>query len=120
MRLSKGMPPRSLNQATRAPLKLRSRLPAKGAPGSLIEMGQRGSAPASTLNKSAASATFRAIGPVTPIVDQAFPTAAVGTRPGATRKPTTLQKEEGFRSEPPLSLPSAIGTIPQAKLTAAP
>src|ERR1700722_9852842 len=111
------MPPRSLNHATRAPLKLRSKLPAKRAPGSLMEIGQRGSGPASTLSSSATSATFRAIGPVTPIVDQAFPIAAVGTRPGATRKPTTLQKEEGFRNEPPLSLPSAIGTIPHAKLT---
>jgi hypothetical protein len=31
-----------------------------------------------------------------------------------------LQNAAGFRSEPPLSLPSAIGTMPQARLTAAP
>lgn len=43
-----------------------------------------------------------------------------GRRPGAVRIPTTLQNDAGLRSEPPLSLPSAIGTIPQARLTAAP
>ncbi len=31
-----------------------------------------------------------------------------------------LQKAAGFRSDPPVSLPSAIGTMPQASATAAP
>ena len=34
--------------------------------------------------------------------------------------PTMLQNEAGFRSEPPMSDPSAIETIPVAKATAAP
>src|SRR5437773_8317666 len=41
-------------------------------------------------------------------------------RPGEVRKPTTEQKLAGFRNEPPLSVPSAIGTIPHASATAAP
>src|SRR5579863_7701783 len=117
---SKGRPPRSLNHATRTPLKLRSGFPAKREPGSVIEIGQRGSGPAITLNSSAASPTVLAIGPATPNVAQAFPTAECGTRPGAVRKPITLQNAAGFLRDPPLSLPSAIGTIPQATLTAAP
>ena len=52
----------SLNQATRTPLKLRSRLPVKREPGSVIEMGQRGSGPAITLSSSATSGTLRAMG----------------------------------------------------------
>ena len=43
-----------------------------------------------------------------------------GTRPTAPRRPTTLQKLAGLRSEPPVSLPSAIGTMPHASATAAP
>ena len=42
------------------------------------------------------------------------------TRPGDVRKPTTLQNAAGLRSEPPVSLPSAMGTMPQASATAAP
>src|ERR1035438_2592507 len=103
---SKGKPPISLNQATRTPLKLRSRFPAKRDPGSVMEMGQRGSGPAITLSNSAASATVLASGPATPKVAQAFPTAECGTRPGAVRKPITLQNAAGFRNDPPLSLPS--------------
>src|SRR6202043_3386025 len=44
----------------------------------------------------------------------------LGTRPGEGRKPTTLQKLAGLRKDPPMSLPSARGTIPQASATAAP
>src|ERR1043166_7136303 len=117
---SNGMPPMFLNHATRTPLKRRSRFPAKRDPGSVIEMGHRGSGPAITLKNSATSETVRAIGPETPSVDHAFPCAARATRPGDTRKPTTPQNAAGFRREPPLSLPSAIGTIPHARLTAAP
>src|SRR5271165_4367560 len=109
-----------LNHATRTPLKLRSSFPANCAPGSLMEIGQRGSGPAMALSSNATSETVRAIGPCTEIVSQAFPWACCGTRPGAVRIPTTLQNAAGFRSDPPLSLPSAIGTIPQARLTAAP
>src|SRR5262245_13429057 len=43
-----------------------------------------------------------------------------GTRPGDVRKPTTEQKLAGLRSEPPVSLPSAIGSMPDARAAAAP
>ena len=41
-------------------------------------------------------------------------------RPGEGRIPTMLQKLAGFRSEPPMSEPSAMGIMPQASATAAP
>ena len=44
----------------------------------------------------------------------------VGTRPGEGRSPTTLQKLAGLRSEPPISVPSASGSMPQARATAPP
>ena len=84
----------------------------------LIASGLRGSGPAIALRKSATSATERAIGPDTESGDQ--DPDSLGTRPGDGRKPTTLQKAAGLRSEPPVSLPSAIGTMPQASATAAP
>src|SRR5439155_14681650 len=59
-----------------------------------------------------------AIGPDTDNGDQLDD--SLGTRPGDGRNPTTLQNAAGLRSEPPVSLPSAIGTIPQASATAAP
>src|SRR4029079_7486865 len=43
-----------------------------------------------------------------------------GTRPGLGRKPTTCQTAAGLRSDPPVSLPVAIGDMPQASATAAP
>ena len=43
-----------------------------------------------------------------------------GTRPTDGRRPTTPQNPGGLRSEPPMSLPSAIGSIPVASETAAP
>jgi hypothetical protein len=60
------------------------------------------------------------MGPTTLSVDHAFPLASNATRPGDVRNPTTLQNADGFLSDPPLSLPSAIGTMPQASATAAP
>src|SRR5262249_20300358 len=90
------------------------------SPGSAIAMGERASGPAITLSISATSLTVRAIGPGTWRVDHGVSTGQAGTRPGAPRKPTTLQKLAGLRSEPPVSLPSAIGTMPQASATAAP
>ena len=35
-----------------------------------------------------------------------------GTRPSDGRSPTTLQNDAGLRSDPPMSLPSASGTMP--------
>src|SRR5215813_473626 len=73
-----------------------------------------------TESNSAASRTARAIGPSTASVFQASVVGCDGTRPGEGRKPTTLQKLAGFLSDPPRSLPSARGSIPQASATAAP
>ena len=66
------------------------------------------------------SRTLRAIGPST---DSALDPSVIGYMergPARVLKPTTLQKLAGFRSDPPKSLPSARGTIPQASATAAP
>ena len=81
-------------------------------------MGDDGSGPAMAARSSATSETVRAIGPSSLSVAQE--PGAPGIRPGEQRKPTILQKFAGFRSEPPMSEPSAIGTIPQASATAAP
>src|SRR4051812_24011068 len=117
---SKGTPPRSLNQATRTPLKLRFSGRAKCSPGSLIESGARESGPAIVLNANARSATERPRHPEVLSVDHPNEARGLGTRPGEGRKPTTLQNAAGLRSEPPLSDPLATGTSPHASATAAP
>src|SRR5579862_3733065 len=119
-RESKGAPPSSLNQATRTPLKLRSSGRAKRAPGSLIDSGARESGPAIVLSTRARSATDRPRHPEVLSVDQPKAALGLGTRPIEGRKPTTLQNAAGLRREPPVSEPSATGTSPQAKATAAP
>src|SRR5258708_40196492 len=119
-RASKGTPPRSLNQATRTLLKLRSSGRAKRSPGSLIESGVRESGPAIVLSTKARSATERPRHPEVLKVNHANAAFGFGTRPIEGRKPTTLQKAAGLRREPPVSLPVATGTSPQAKATAAP
>src|SRR4029077_7779802 len=81
---------------------------------------QRASGPAITLSSSAASPTVRTIGPETLSVDQALVIPGSGTRPGASRMPTTPQKAAGLRSDPPMSVPSASGVMWQARLTAEP
>src|SRR5205807_6123678 len=93
---------------------------AKMLPGSVIEIGERASGPEMTLRKNATSATLRAIGPSTLSVDHAMFLACFGTRPGALRNPTTLQNDAGFRSDQPMSMPSAIGIMPHVSATAAP
>src|SRR3954471_11188045 len=117
---SKGTPPRSLNEATRTPLKLRPSGRAKRSPGSSIERGARESGPAIVLSANARSATERPRHPEVLRVDHAKAAFGLGTRPGDGRKPTTLQNAAGFRSEPPVSDPLATGTSPQANATAAP
>ena len=66
------------------------------------------------------SATERAIGPFTakPRSGNAF--GAVGTRPTVGRSATMLLKLAGFLSDPPRSLPSAMGSIPVASAAPAP
>src|SRR5439155_9363296 len=92
----------------------------KRSPGSTIALGARGSGPAIALSSSATSWTVRAIGPCALSEGHAVSAGHTGTRPSDGRKPTMLQKLAGLRSEPPRSLPSAIGTIPHASATAAP
>src|SRR6266404_1161557 len=85
-----------------------------------MEIGEWWSKPARTLRKNAQSVTLRATGPETESVNQPSRVGTSGTRPGEVRMPTTLQKFGGLRSEPPMSLPSASGTMPQASATAPP
>src|SRR5688572_10778991 len=112
------MPPSPCHQATRTPLKSRPRGALKRALSSAMDSGLRGSWPDRTLRNSATSATLLAMGPDTDRGDHEPPSP--GTRPGDGRRPTTLQKAGGLRSEPPVSLPSAIGTMPVASATAPP
>src|SRR4051812_22650907 len=88
---SMGSPPRSRLQAMRVFLKLLSNRPEKILPGSLIDVGARGSGPAMAEKRNAASDTVRAIGPITESVSHALADGQPGTRPGVGRKPTTLQ-----------------------------
>src|SRR6267378_4137248 len=85
-----------------------------------MEIAEWWSKPARTLRKNAQSVTLRATGPETESVNQPSRVGTSGTRPGEVRMPTTLQKFGGLRSEPPMSLPSASGTMPQASATAPP
>ncbi len=50
----------------------------------------------------------------------ALPGLTRGTTPTLGRNPTTLPHAAGLRSEPPVSLPSAVATMRQASATAAP
>src|SRR5918994_841679 len=120
MRGSTGTPPRSRLQAIRTPPKSRSGGRENEAPGSDSETGERGSGPAIAESIRATSSTVRAIGPSTENGNQAARFGHVGTLPVEGRNPTTLQKLAGLRKEPPMSLPSASGSILQARATAAP
>src|SRR5271169_4013437 len=117
---SKGTPPRSLNQATRTPLKPRSSGRANCSPGSLIESGARESGPVIVLSTNARSLTERPRHPEVVSVHHANDAFGLGTRPMDGRKPTTLQNAAGLRSDPPVSEPLATGASPQASATAAP
>src|ERR1700680_3012874 len=112
---SKGTPPRSLNHATRTPLKLRSRGRAKCSPGSAMESGARGSGPAIVLSVKAKSATERPRHPEVLSVDQANAAFGFGTRPIEGRKPTTLQNAAGLRNEPSVSDPLTAGGETQGR-----
>src|SRR5262245_61988301 len=112
------MPPKSFHHATRTALNSRSSGARKRSASVVRESGLCGFGPAIALRNSATSATDRAIGPETDRGDQEVD--ALATHPGDVRKPTTLQNAAGLRREPPVSLPSAIGSIRQASVTAAP
>ncbi len=89
-------------------------------PGSPSARGTLGSGPASTESSRARSSTVRAIGPPTDVVSHRLPVGHVGTLPSDGRRPTTPQNDAGLRSDPPMSEPSASGTIPLARAAAAP
>ena len=84
-------------------------------------MRSRGSGPAMVSRRSAKSRGVRAIGPlVANWCRKTSPTGSDGTRPKVGRKPYTLQKAAGFRSEPMKSEPSATATSRAASAAAAP
>ena len=66
------------------------------------------------------SGTVRAIGPATERLLQPSPRRSLATRPGVGRKPTMPQNAAGLRSDPPVSEPEQIGTMPVASATADP
>ena len=63
---------------------------------------------------------MRPIGPSVLIGIHALPGLTFGTRRTVGRKPTTLFHAAGLRSDPPVSLPSAVATIRHARAAAAP
>ena len=73
-----------------------------------------------TLMSRATSATVRASGPLVEKPNSGKGFGALGTRPTVGRMPTMLLKLPGFLSDPPMSLPSAIGSIPEASAAPAP
>ena len=85
-----------------------------GAKGAATATGARGSGPASTERKSAASATLRAIGPGVFMLCQGMGLGTSGTIQELGRWPTTLHQAAGLRSEPPISEPSASEHSPAA------
>ena len=74
--------------------------------------------PPATFMNRAASATDRASGPKCEMLSNTVGRMSIGIRPRLGFKPTRPQKEAGMRTEPPMSVPSARGTQPEA--TAAP
>src|ERR1700682_4555968 len=75
---------------------------------------------AMTDSASAASRTDRVIGPSTERVFQPLNPGSFGTSPNVGLWPTTPQNDAGMRTEPPPSVPSAIGAIPAATDAPAP
>ena len=84
------------------------------------DSGSSGLAPTLAANSSAVSATSRPIGPSTEITDQPSARALSATRPGVGRSPTTPHRAAGMRSEPPVSEPVQIGSMPVASAAAEP
>ena len=112
-RRSSGRPPRSGHQATRTPLKLaleRAAQRPQGRTGSSRDRGDR-----TRPSRSAGTRRRRPSGPCGPFTENprnGIAVGAVGTSPTVGRRATMLLKFAGFRSEPPRSLPSAIGSKP--------
>ncbi len=76
--------------------------------------------PVRTAWASAQSATVRAIGPTVSNVGTSGKTPSHDTAPTGGLNPTTPHAAAGIRSEPPVSVPIASGTMPAARATAFP
>src|SRR5258707_13689903 len=85
----------------------------------MSEYGSRRSGPAMTLSTKAASSTLRAIGPTWSSIGFT-PAGHIGTRAKFGLIPTSPVNEQGFRIEPPPSVPIAIGVTPAATEATAP
>ena len=79
----------------------------------------RASGSASTLSISAASLTLRVIGPTCATVPNGE-SGHAGTRPNEALRPKRPVKLHGMRIEPPPSVPTASGPMPEATAAAAP
>ena len=83
-------------------------------------MMSRSSGPWLTARKRRASSTVRASGPRCWIVSNWVGRKSSGIRPKLGFSPTMPDQEAGIRTEPPMSLPSARGTQPDATAAAEP
>src|SRR5215469_3425702 len=84
------------------------------------DVASRGSRPAMTCSASAASSTVRPHTPIWSSDDANATNPNRLTRPYVGFTPTTPQNAAGWRTEPPVSEPSAIGTTPAATAAAEP
>src|SRR5206468_3868650 len=95
--------------------------PAGSGRASASDRGARSSQPAIVPSRRATSSVVRPIGPsVLSCWKKTSSAGTAGTRPREGRKPSTLLNAAGLRSEPPMSLPSATGSMCSASATAAP
>ena len=118
---SSGSPPRSGHQATLTPLKSRSsgcrNMAGVDWIGELVARHRDRPSPRAETRSRRPCGRWDLLRRVRARVSSV---GQLGTRPGETRKPTTLLKLPGLRSEPPVSLPSATGSMPEASAAAAP
>ena len=89
-------------------------------PCTVVASGSRASSLTMAESSRHRSGTVRAIGPATERLFQPSPRRSLATRPGVGRKPTMPENAAGLRSEPPVSEPEQIGTMPVASATADP
>lgn len=116
---STGVMPRSADHATRFGSPPDRAASTKDGDDLGTDNGSAGWSPLIASNKSATSATLRAIGPFVASVES-IGKCCEATRPTLGRRPTTPQKLAGLRSDPPMSEPCASHAIPVASATAAP
>src|SRR3954471_14615238 len=90
-------------------------------PGSAARKGSPGAAPAMTPRAAAVSRTLREITPSADAPNQYSPHPGPDEiRPREGLSPNRPQQAAGIRTEPPPSLPAAIGTTPEATAADAP